>query len=518
MTMEKTPEALENNSAELVIQTKGLTKRFLNVVANDNVSVDVRKGEIHCFLGENGAGKTTLAECLYGYYQPEGGQILFKGKPVKITSPNVAINLGIGMVHQHFVLIEPLTVIENIVLGTEPMGIIPNFAEAEAKVQALCDTYGVEINLKACIWQLSVGQQQWVEILKALYVGIDLLILDEPTAVLTPQESERLFEVLQQMKENGLSIIFITHKLKEVMLVSDRVTILRKGKLVDTVNTTDMTREDLACMMVGREVVFRVAKDDVERGEPILKINDLHVKNDWNQGAVCGIDLILHKNEIVGVAGVGGNGQRELFEALVGIRKVEQGDIKMNGDSITHLSPRQIMAKGIGHVPEDRIRMGLIPDFSVAENLILGQHRDPPARKGLNIDSQYVKRFAEECVSDFDIATPSIEQQTQFLSGGNQQKVILARELNQKPRVFLTNQPTRGLDVGVIEYVHGQLLEMRKECVGILLFSEDLDEIMNLSDRIVVLFKGQIMGIFDSQEARVDEIGLLMAGVTEDDQ
>lgn len=517
MTMEKTPEVLDNNHDDLVIQTKGLTKRFSNVVANDNVSVDVRKGEIHCFLGENGAGKSTLSECLYGFYQPDSGQILFKGKPVKISSPSVAIDLGIGMVHQHFVLIEPLTVIENIVLGTEPMGIFPKLGEAEEKIQALCDSYGVDLNLHAQIWQLSVGQQQWVEILKALYVGIDLLILDEPTAVLTPQESERLFEVLQQMKAKGLSIIFITHKLKEVMRVSDRVTVLRKGKLIDTVNTADMTREDLACMMVGREVVFRVEKEHVERGEPILQIKDLYVKNDWNQNALCGINLTVHKGEIVGVAGVGGNGQKELFEALIGIRKADRGEVRLKDELITQLSPREIMTRGIGHVPEDRIRMGLIPDFSVAENLVLGHHRDSPVRKGLNIDSGYMKAFAEQCVEDFDIMTPSIDQQTQFLSGGNQQKVILARELNQKPQIILTNQPTRGLDVGVIEYVHEQLLEMRKEGGGILLFSEDLDEILNLSDRIAVLYKGEIMGIMDAKEARVDEIGLMMAGCTEDE-
>ena len=517
MTMEKTPEVLEDNGYDLVIQTKGLTKRFSHVVANDNVSVDVRKGEIHCFLGENGAGKSTLSECLYGFFQPDSGQILFKGKPVKISSPSVAIDLGIGMVHQHFVLVEPLTVVENIVLGTKPMGLFPNLSEAEAKIQELCGAYGVELNPRAKIWQLSVGQQQWVEILKALYVGIDLLILDEPTAVLTPQESERLFEVLQQMKAKGLSIIFITHKLKEVMRVSDRVTILRKGKLVDTVNTADMTREDLACMMVGREVVFRVEKEAVERGAPVLQIKDLTVKNDWKVNALCGINLTLHKNEIIGIAGVGGNGQKELFEALVGIRKVEQGEVKMNGDTVTDFSPRQIMTMGIGHVPEDRIQMGLIPDFSVAENLILGHHRDAPVRKGFNIDNSYMRDFAEQCVEEFDIVTPSIDQQTQFLSGGNQQKVILARELNQKPRVILANQPTRGLDVGVIEYVHSQLLEMRREGVGILLFSEDLDEIMNLSDRIAVLYKGEIMGVVNSKDARIDEIGLMMAGCTEDE-
>ncbi len=513
MEMKNTSAQIEKENVDYVIQTKGLSKRFLNVVAIDNISVEIRKGEIHCFLGENGAGKTTLSNCLYGYYQPDEGQILYKGRPVNISSPSVAIDLGIGMVHQHFILIEPLTVVENIVIGTEPMGLLPRLDQAEDKIKSLCEIYGIDLPLRAKIWQLSVGQQQWVEILKALYVGVELLILDEPTAVLTPQESERLFDVLQQMKEKDLSIIFITHKLKEVMKVSEKVTILRKGEKVDMVNTTDVTRKDLAHMMVGREVVFRVEKDEIARGKSILEIQNLHVANDMRQEALLGIDLTLYENEILGIAGVAGNGQKELFEALIGVRNVDHGKVILDGETITNHSPRQIMARGIGHVPEDRIKMGLIPDFSVAENLILGHHRNPPVKKGISIDARYIQQFAQECVSSFDIMTPSVNQKTKYLSGGNQQKVILARELKQQPRIILTNQPTRGLDVGVMEYVHRQLLQKRKEGSAILLFSEDLDEIINLSDRIAVLFKGQIMGIFTSDKFSLDEIGLLMAGV-----
>lgn len=499
-----------------VIQTIDLTKRFGNVVANDGICFDLRKGEIHCLLGENGAGKTTLAECLYGYYQPDSGEIRFNGQPVALSSPSDAIDLGIGMVHQHFVLIEPLTVVENIIIGTESAGVLTNLGQAERKIKELCDLYGVDLNLRAKVWQLSVGEQQWVEILKALHVGCQVLILDEPTAVLTPQESERLFNVLRQMKKQGLSIIFITHKLKEVMQVSDRVTVLRRGKLVATANTRDMTKEDLACMMVGREVVFRIERDNIELGRPVLEVRELRALNDMGQEALHGIDLRIHEHEILGIAGVAGNGQRELFEVLVGVRRAQAGQVLLGGEDITNISPQQIMAKGISHIPEDRIRMGLIPNFTVAENLILGNQRLPPYRRGLNINTRYVREFAHTCVESYEIATPSIDQKTKYLSGGNLQKVILARELRHIPRVLLANQPSRGLDVGVIEYVHCRLLEMRRSGAAILLFSEDLDEILSLSDRIMVLFKGQNMGTFQAEEARVDTIGLLMAGITEE--
>jgi ABC-type uncharacterized transport system ATPase subunit len=498
-----------------IIQTIDLIKRFPQVVANDRICFDVRKGEIHCLLGENGAGKTTLARCLYGFHQPDGGEIRFRGKRTTISSPSDAIRLGIGMVHQHFALIDPLSVIENVIMGNEGRNAILNLERAEEKLRSLCEIYAVDLNPKARIWQLSVGQQQWVEILKALYVGVDLLILDEPTSVLTPQESERLFAVLQQMKEEGLSIIFVTHKLKEVMEVSDRVSILRKGRKVKTVATADETMESLARMMVGREVIFQVEREQLEHGQPVLEVRDLNALDDMGLEAVRGVSFEISHSEILGLAGVAGNGQRELFEVLVGVRKAEGGRISVEGEEITNRAPAQIMAKGIGHIPEDRIHDGLVPDLSVAENLILGQQRSPLFARGPLLDQKKIQRYAQQCVSEFDIMTPSVQQPVKFLSGGNLQKVILARELWLCPRVLLANQPTRGLDVGVIEYVRRRLLQKRKEGVGILLASEDLDELLNLCDRIAVIFRGQILGIYGRADVDIEKIGLLMAGIHE---
>lgn len=490
-----------------------LTKRFPLVLANDKVDFNIRRGEIHCLLGENGAGKTTLAECLYGFYKPEEGEIRFNGKAVSLSSPNDAIRLGIGMVHQHFVLVEPLSVIENVMLGTEHKGLLLDLASAEKKLKALCELYDVKLDLNAKIWQLSVGEQQWVEILKALYVGVQLLILDEPTAVLTPPEADRLFSVLHRMKEEGLAIIFITHKLKEVMQVSDRVTVLKKGRKIATVNTKEITTGELAYMMVGREVVFRVNKDKITTGEPILHIQGLTAKNDMGLEALHGIDLTLHRSEILGIAGVAGNGQKELFEVLVGVRKATAGGISINGKDIFNKNPRFISREGVGHIPDDRIGAGLISDFSVQENLILGLEENSPFKKGLFLDRKSIKKYAEECISQYDIVTPSMNQRTSYLSGGNLQKVILARELRQSLKVLIANQPSRGLDVGVIEYVHKELLEMRRNGIGILLISEDLDEIFNLADRIAVIFKGKILKVFDAPEADIESIGLLMAGI-----
>ena len=515
MEQNNNPEINSNKQEPYVIEAIQLTKRFPLVLANDKVDFNVRRGEIHCLLGENGAGKTTLAECLYGFYKPEEGEIRFNGTSVILSSPNDAIRLGIGMVHQHFVLVEPLNVIENVVMGTDHKGILLDLNSAEEKLKTLCELYDVKLDLHAKIWQLSVGEQQWVEILKALYIGVQLLILDEPTAVLTPPEADRLFSVLHRMKKEGLSIIFITHRLKEVMQVSDRVTVLQKGRKVATVNTQDVTTEELAYMMVGREVIFRVNKDKVIAGDPILQINELVTKNDMGLEALHGINLTLHQSEILSIAGVAGNGQKELFEVLVGVRKALAGKVIINNDDITNNSPRTISNEGISHIPDDRIGAGLISDFSVAENLILGLEENPPYRKGLFLDKNYIKKFAGECISQFDIVTPSMNQKTSYLSGGNLQKVILARELRQSPRVLIANQPSRGLDVGVIEYVHKQILAMRRDGVGILLISEDLDEIFNLSDRIAVMFKGNILKIFDADEADIESIGLLMAGVVD---
>ncbi|NQS92101.1 MAG: ATP-binding cassette domain-containing protein, partial [Chloroflexi bacterium] len=375
--------------------------------------------------------------------------------------------------------------------------------------------YNVSLDLHAKIWQLSVWEQQWVEILKALYIGVELLILDEPTAVLTPQESEQLFSVLKRMKEDGLSIIFITHKLKEVMAVSDRVTVLRKGKKVDTVNTRDTTREKLAHKMVGREVLFHLEKEVVETGQPVLEIKNLQAKNDMDQSALNKINLTLHEGEILGIAGVAGNGQKELMEILIGIRGIEDGDVNILDQDIRGLSTRNILELGVGHIPSDRIKQGLVLEFSIAENLILGNEWNEPNRKGWVLNEKHINMISDEGIKDFEIYTPSAEHKAKFLSGGNLQKIILAREIGMSPKVLLADQPCRGLDVGVIEYVHQQILRLRSNGVGILLISEDLDEIFNLTDRVAVIFKGRILGVFQTKEADRDQIGLLMAGVEE---
>ncbi len=504
------------NGAQPILRTENLSKRFPQVVANDGISFEVHRGEIHCLLGENGAGKSTLAGCLYGVYRPDGGCIYVRGQPVSLASPNDAIRLGIGMVHQHFVLVPPMNVIENVVVGTDTAGVLLDLAQAEQKLSGLCRSYGIELDLRSEVSQLSVAEQQWVEILKALYMDAQLLILDEPTAVLTPQETERFFSILDRMRQDGLSIIFITHKLREVMQVSDRVTVLRRGRLVATVATAAVSKEELACMMVGREVVFRVQKEEVARGDPLLQIKGLGALNDRGQLALRSIDLTLHRHEILGVAAVAGNGQKELFEVLVGVRKAACGEVLLDGAPITGETPRAIMARGVGHIPADRIHEGLIMEFSVAENLILGRQAAWPRRWGLFLDRQAMLKFARECISSFEIATPSPEQPVQTLSGGNLQKVILARELCQHPKCLIANQPTRGLDVGAIEYVHRRLLEQRRNGVGILLFSEDLEELLNLADRVAVLFKGQIMGVFEAATADIARIGLLMAGIEEE--
>lgn len=501
---------------ETLISVEHLTKRFPQVVANSDISMEILRGEIHCLLGENGAGKSTLAECLYGFYRPDAGKIIFKGRPVRLNSPMDAIRLGIGMVHQHFVLVPPLTVIENVVVGIQEPGLLLDLKQAEQRLLKICSTYGIRLDLQAKIWQLSVGEQQWVEILKALYVGSELLILDEPTAVLTPQETERFFATLKHMSRDGLSILLITHKLNEVMEISDRVTVLRRGRLVKTVRTAEVTKAELAKMMVGREVIFNVQKTDSPRRDPVLIVEDLHARGDKGQEVLQGISFTLHRGEILGLAGISGNGQKELFEVLSGVRRAESGRVILAGEEITNRTSRYIMERGVGHVPEDRLHEGLIPDFSLSENLILGQQRSPLYRRGPFLHFEQIRKFAAMCVSTFEIKTPSLTHPTKFLSGGNIQKILLAREFTQCPQCLLANQPTRGLDVGVIEYVHKRLLEKRAEGIGILMASEDLDEVMDLSDRTAVIFKGQIMGIFENEQADLETIGLLMAGVKDE--
>ncbi len=502
----------------VIIEARHLTKKFPNVVANDDISIDFRRGEIHCLLGENGAGKTTLAECLFGYYQVDSGEIYYKGKKVLLTSPRDAINLGIGMVHQHFVLVRPFSVLENIALGSLKSDLLLDLTATEKKTRSLCEQYGINLALHAKISQLSVGEQQWVEILKAVYYGVDLLILDEPTAALTPQEVDKLFSVLQRMKEQGLSVIFVTHKLKEVMYLSDRVSVLRKGKLIETVHTSQVTQESLARKMVGRDVDFSIVKDSLTRGEPLLEARNLQAKNDQWQIAIHEISFTLHRNEILGIAGIAGNGQRELFEVMIGVRKLEGGRVYFDGNPINNLSPTAIRKLGIAHVPDDRVSEGLIMDFSVADNLILGRQRDGGYRKGIFLNRNKILYTATELISSFTIVPPSPTNRTKYLSGGNLQKVILARELNLKIKCLVANQPTRGLDIGVIEYIHRRLMELRKQGIGILLFSEDLDELLALTDRIAVMFRGNIVKIFNTPDARLEQIGMCMAGIETSDQ
>ena len=496
---------------EPLLRTQALTKIFHQVIAIDSVSFDVRPGEIHCLLGENGAGKSTLAECIYGFYKPEQGEIFVEGQPVQMSSPAEAIGRGIGMVHQHFVLVPTLSVLENIVVGTNASGILLELGKAEKEVKRLCQRYCVELDLGAKVWQLPVGQQQWVEILKVLYVGARLLILDEPTAVLTPQESRALFEILGMMTRENMSVILISHKLNEV-LQSDRVTILRKGKKIATVQTAETTREELTAMMIGREVDVNLTKDDPVMGPEILAIQKLKARDDRGREALRGIDLVVRGGEIVGIAGVAGNGQKELFETLIGVRKARSGKVILLGEEITRRSPKYIQEKGVAFIPEDRFAEGLVPDFSVEENLILGSQRAARFKSRGFIDFARVADFANKCIADYEIATPSGKTLTRTLSGGNAQKLIVAREFAQAAKLTLANQPSRGLDVGVIEYMHQVLLEKRGEGGAILLASEDLDELYNIADTIVVIYKGQIMGRFPAAEADIQQIGLLMVG------
>lgn len=498
---------------EPALRIENLTKRFGDILANNDISLTIGKGEIHCLLGENGAGKSTLAECLFGYYKPDSGKIYLDNNLIEINSPSDAAEYGIGMVHQHFVLVQPMTVIENVIAGLHSINIFLDLASAEKKLKQLCNRYCLDLDLNAKIWQLSVGEQQWVEILKALYVDSKILILDEPTAVLTPQETDTFFSILKQMKKDGLSIILITHKLKEVMDIADRVTVLKKGRFITTVATEGMNQQDLAKLMVGREVVFTVTRDEIRIGKPVLEIYGLSALNDRGLPSLNEISLTLHKNEILGVAGVAGNGQKELFEVITGLRHADAGQVFLNGEEITNKKAITIMKMGVGHIPDDRIAEGLIPEFSIKENLILGQQCSKKFRKGLFLNTKAMEENADKCIREFEIATPSADYITKLLSGGNLQKVILAREFQISSEVLLANQPTRGLDVGVIEYVHERLLEKRRQGAGIILVSEDLDEIMSLSDRIAVICDGIIVNIFDAKDAKIEDIGVCMAGI-----
>lgn len=496
-----------------VVEMRGITKKFPGTVANDNVNFDLKKGEVHVLLGENGAGKTTLMNVLYGLYEPEEGEIFVNGKKAKIKTPSDAINLGIGMVHQHFMLVNNFTVTQNIILGAEPKkGLSINEEQASKKVEELAIKYGFNVKPNDLIEDISVGQQQKVEILKALYRDADILILDEPTAVLTPQEIEELGSIFKNLTAQGKSIILITHKLKEIMNMSDRVTVVRRGKCIDVVNTKDTNIDELAEMMVGRKVNLKVDKKEAKQGDVFVKIKDLKVLDHRKIEVIKNIDLEIKKGEILGIAGVDGNGQSELLEVLSGLRKSSSGQIWIGDKEITSLSASEISALNIGHVPEDRHKRGLVLKFSLVENSILGRQKEKVFRKGLLLDYKKIREHCKKLIKEFDVRTPSEDVFAGKLSGGNQQKLIVAREISKNPDFIIVAQPTRGLDVGAIEYIHRRLVEERDKGRAVLLVSSELDEIMNLSDRIAVMYDGKVMDVLDAKDATEMELGILMAG------
>ncbi|HXF97504.1 MAG TPA: ABC transporter ATP-binding protein [Gaiellaceae bacterium] len=497
----------------VVLELRGITKRFPGVVANDAISFDLRRGEVHALLGENGAGKTTLMNVLYGLYRPDEGEIVLGGRPVAFHSPQDAIEHGIGMVHQHFMLIPVMTVAENIVLAAEPAraGIFLDYAEARRRVLALAESFGFAIDPDARVRDIGVGQQQRVEILKALYRRADILVLDEPTAVLTPQEAGELFAILNVLRREGMSIVFISHKLNEVLAIADRITVLRRGRKVDTVPREGATEAQLARLMVGREVLLRVEKRPPSPGEPLLEVRDLRVLDDRGLEKVRSVSFQVRAGEIVALAGIDGNGQSELVEAISGLRRPAAGRILVAGRDVTGRSVREIIDLGVGHIPEDRQRRGLVLDFTLAENLALHDYDHPPAsRFGLLFPKRLV-RWARELLERFDVRGGGPLTPASALSGGNQQKVVLARELGRDPDVLLAAQPTRGLDVGAIEFVHRQLVEARDRGKAVFLVSLELEEVLSLADRILVIYEGRIVGEY-GPDVSEDELGIAMTG------
>jgi simple sugar transport system ATP-binding protein len=500
-----------------MLDMRGITKRFPGVLANDRVDFDLYSGEVHTLLGENGAGKSTLMKILYGLYQPDEGEILLNGQRVDIPSPTAAIEHNIGMIHQHFMLVETLTVAENVALGLpSSRGMLTDLDVVSKKIVELGQQYGLNIDPGAEVWQLAVGQKQRVEIIKALYRNARLLILDEPTAVLTPQEVDQLFETLRQLTADGRGLIFISHKLHEVLALSNRITVLRQGRVTGHTTTEGATRHSLAEMMVGREVKLAPDKPDVSVGEPALTIRDLEVIGDRGFPMVNGLDLDVQAGEILGIAGGSGNGQRELAEAIGGLRESSRGTVTIAGVDVTNRPPIEMRHAGLAYVPEGRMKNGSIGSFTVSENLLLIDHND---RRFLNrglYDFGAIRKHCQALVDEFAVKTPTLETTVKSLSGGNIQKLILARELSGTPKVLIASQPTRGVDIGAAEYIHKRLVEQRAEGTAILVISEDLDEVFALSDRIAVVYEGRIMGILDPATTSREAIGLLMAGVGAD--
>ncbi|EPZ44160.1 ABC transporter ATP-binding protein [Alicyclobacillus acidoterrestris] len=489
-----------------------LKKWFPGVKANDGVNLTLRRGEVHAILGENGAGKSTLMKMIYGLLEPTSGEIRLAGEPVHFRSPREAIQAGIGMVHQHFMLIPALTVAENVVLGDEPGGVNYNRREAVRRVRELSERYGLDIDPTAKIAQLSVGLQQRVEILKAFYRKARLIILDEPTALLTPQETRELFNIVRNLKAEGIPVLFISHKLDEVKEISDRVTVMRAGKTVDSVRTADATPQDLANMMVGREVVLRIQKEVAKPGAPVLQLEDVKVRDKAKNLRVKGITLELRRGEILGLAGIDGNGQFELADAIAGLLRPEDGRIIFDGHDITHLTPAQRTERGIAYVPQDRHADGLVLEFDLVENTILRDFHKRPYSSGGILRRKPAEDYTKRLIEAFDVRPPQPARKASELSGGNQQKVILAREVSRDPIMLIAAQPTRGLDVGAIEGIHRQLVRLRDEGKGVLLVSLEMDEILSLSDRIAVIHDGRIVDVIPGDTATREQIGLLMTG------
>jgi len=511
MTTETTQAIDPDSDLPLVVEMRGIIKRFPGVLANDRIDFSLRQGEIHTLLGENGAGKSTLMNVLAGLYRAEAGTILVNGKLVNFTSPRDAIQSGIGMVHQHFMLVPTQTVTENILLGLDQPRIRLQLAEYDRVIAELGERFGLRVDPKAKVWQLSVGEQQRVELLKMLYRGASVLIMDEPTAVLAPKEIDGLFNTLRTMAQEGKSVIFISHKLNEVMAVSDRVTVLRKGKMTAAgLRTSQTTAQELARQMVGREVVFHLDKKPQKPGPLVLRVENIHAENDKGLPALRGVSLEIHSGEILGLAGVAGNGQRELAQVITGLRQCSQGTVVLNGDEICNRPSRYGIDRGLAYVPEDRTNEGTSPNLSVTDNLIMKNYRQKPISHGWMLDIPAAIRFAEDLKETYNIIVPNVQTPVRLLSGGNLQRVILAREISGKPVLLVAIQPTRGLDVGAIEGVHHLLLAQREAGAAVLLVSEELEELLALSDRVVVIYEGRLMG--EVRDSDLETVGLMMTG------
>lgn len=505
---------MNNHNAPIVLEAKGITKRFPGVLANSDVNLSLKRGEVLALLGENGAGKSTLMNILYGLYHPDEGEIWIKGEKVRLSGPRDAIQRGVGMVHQHFQLVPVMTVAENVVLGSEVTkgGGHLDQRKAIQQVTELSQQYGLKVEPTAVVEELPVGTQQRVEIIKALYRHADILILDEPTAVLTPQEAEELFVIMRNLTQRGVSIIFITHKLKEVLAVADTIAVLRGGRMVGTAVPKEATEASLAEMMVGRKVILQVEKESAHPGKTVLQVENLVVMDDRGQTAVNGVSFTVNSGEILGVAGVQGNGQRELVEGLTGLRKVVSGKVQIDGADTTHASPRQITEHGVAHIPEDREKHGLVMPYPIADNLVLNRYYQTPYARGVMMNQEKIDEQATQLVKEYDVRTPGIHTSAGSLSGGNKQKVIVAREFSQPVKLLIASQPTRGVDVGSIEFIHNQIVAQRDRGVAVLVVSAELDEVLALADRVAVMFEGRIVKILPIAEATRERVGLLMAG------